>query len=100
MYKIGDRIRMKTKEELLEFYKNKGMDVVCSCISGCRSFSVCGRVFANSMYKFCGQEFTVGMIEKGGRMYTKERPNMYLIDDWANEAADIIIDVEGVNALI
>lgn len=100
MYKIGDKIRMKKEWELFKFYKDKGMHNTCSSISEHNMFSVNGRVFADSMYKFCGQEFTVGRIAEGGRMYTKERPNMYLIDDWANEAADIIIDAERVNALI
>ena len=101
MYKIGDRIRMKTKEELLEFYKNKGMNAVCSSISECRPFSIKGRCFAASMYRFCGCEFSVGrQVGTGGRIYTAERPTMYLIDDWVNEAADIIIDTERANALI
>lgn len=100
MYKIGDRIRIKTKGELLKFYRDEGMYNTCSFILEHKTFSVCRRVFAESMYKFCGQEFTVERIEEGGRIYTQERPHMYLIDDWVNEAADIIIDTERVNVLI
>ena len=91
---------MKTKGELLKFYRNEGMYKTCSFILEHKTFSVGGRVFAGSMYEFCGQKFTVGRIGEGGRIYTKERPNMYLIDDWVNEAADIIINTERANALI
>lgn len=100
MYKIGDTIRLKTEEELLKFYKSKGIDKVCSIILARRMFSIDGYFFTKSMYRFCGQEFTVGRIEKNGRMYTKELPQMYLIADWCKKPIDIIIDTERVNALI
>ena len=100
MYKIGDKIRMKEVGELSKFYRDKGMYNTCSFILERKTFFVCGYIFSDSMYKFCGQEFTVDRIEKGGRIYTKERPNMYLIDDWCEKPIDIIIDTERVNALI
>lgn len=71
MYKIGDRIRMKTEKELSEFYKNKGMYNTYSVILEHGTFSVDGYNFSRSMYEFCGQEFTVGSIEWGGRIFTK-----------------------------
>lgn len=102
MYKIGDKIRMKKIEELLKFYKNEGMYSVRSSILERETFCVGANVFVTSMYKFCGQEFTVSRIEQGGRMYTEERPHMYLIADWCEneKPIDIIIDTERVNALI
>lgn len=100
MYKIGDKIRMKEVGELLKFYMDKGMYNTYSIISEHRKFSVDGYVFSNSMYRFCGQEFTVGRIVEGERIYTKERPHMYLIADWCEKPIDIIIDTEKVNALI
>lgn len=99
MYKIGDKIRMKEVGKLLKFYMDKGMYNTYSIISEHRTFSVDGYVFSNSMYRFCGQEFTVGIVE-GERIYTKERPHMYLIADWCEKPIDIIIDTERVNALI
>lgn len=100
MYKIGDKIRIKKEWELSKFYMNKGMYNTYSVISEHGTFSVDGYVFSSSMYIFCGQEFTVGRIEKDGRIYTKERPTMYLIADWCKKPIDIIIDIERVNALI
>lgn len=93
---------MKTEKELSEFYKNKGMYNTYSVILEHGTFSVDGYNFAMSMYKFCGQEFTVDRIVEGERMYTKERPHMYLIADWCEneKLIDIIIDTERVNALI
>lgn len=100
MYKIGDKIRMKEIGELLKFYKNEGMHDTCSSILERKTFSVGRRVFAMSMYKICGQEFTVDRIVEGERIYTKERPHMYLIADWCEKPIDIIIDTERVNVLI
>ncbi len=100
MYKIGDKIRIKEVGELLKFYMDKGIYNAYSVISEHGTFSVDGYVFSNSMYRFCGQEFTVGRIGEGERIYTKERPYMYLIADWCEKPTDIIIDTERVNDLI
>lgn len=91
---------MKKVEELLEFYKNEGMYSIRPFILEREMFSVGGYVFSSTMYRFCGQEFTVCRIDKNGRIYTKERPQMYLIADWCKKPIDIIIDTERVNALI
>lgn len=101
MYKIGDKIRMKKEWELSKFYRDKGMYNIYSVISEHGTFFVDGYIFARSMYEFCGQEFTVGRIGDG-RIFTKERPQMYLIADWCEneKPIDIIIDTERVNALI
>lgn len=100
MYKIGDKIRIKKEWELSKFYMDKGMYNTYSVISKHGTFSVDGYVFSSSMYIFCGQEFTVDRIVEGERIYTKERPHMYLIADWCEKPIDIIIDTERVNALI
>ena len=100
MYKIGDKIRIKEVGELLKFYMDKGIYSAYSVIPEHGTFSVDGYVFSNSMYRFCGQEFTVGRIREGEMIYTKEQPYMYLIADWCEKPIDIIIDTERVNALI